>query len=186
MTSKKCKICYNNEDKCVCNESEEGDSEELIGESDMEEGREAGDNREQGEEGDQSEAERQTEATPAPQGAGNELSSSLDDFPGTQLASRPEAREGAMSRRETDPLPQRPAVGSRRPSSLSRKPESAGPADMLAGDGGAAPPDSLQSSPTSEEDMDLATLIPAQKRLKMKLANKKAKKLKAKLMEKPK
>ena len=182
MSTKKCKICFNVEDKCVCNESEEGDSEELFEESEMEEGLEDGENREQGEGGEQqSEVKMPAKATPAPPGAGGGLGSSLDSVPESQLESRSEAREEAESPSETNPLPQHPTEGSRRTLSLAKKPEMANPETKLTENRGAAPPDSQPSPPNSDEDMDSSTLIPAQKRLNLKLASKKAKRMRAQL-----
>ena len=170
----------------MCAISEDEGSEEPVENSEMEEGSE-GDEESGLSDGSEQRGEREkklTKATPTPPGARDEIGSSLDMFPGTLSASRPEVREGAEAPCETNPLPQRPAEGRRTASCLSRAPETTGPAAKLAADGKAATPEAPLSSPNSEEEMDLATLIPAHKRLNLKLASRKAKKMKAQLKEK--
>ena len=159
MTVKKCKICLNNEDKCICNESEEGDSEELFEDLDMEEEGEESDEQELSKEGElRSKMRGLTQAIPAPPGAGSELGSSLESMPNTVLESRSEAREEAASQIETNPLPQRPAEGSRRSGSLNREQEMTSSAAEQTVDGKIAPPNAHPSSQNSEEEMDLVTL----------------------------
>ena len=184
MVAKKCKVCYNGMDKCICNESEGGESADLFMESEMEEGLGESENPE-GEEGDERPSEESVQAdtvSTSPE-AGSTIGSSLDNV---QLDSRSEARE------EAKPLPQRPTEGSRRSLSRPRKPEMADPGAGQAESRGATPLDpqpatadteSGEATPETDEDMDLSAVIPAHKRISLKLASKNAKRAKAQLKD---
>ena len=178
MTVKKCRVCYNETDKCICNHSEEEGSQELFESSGMEEEKERESVDETGDEGEQRGSERRglKQTTPTPPGAEDEIGSSLDAHSGLQSASRPEVREEAEAPCELNPLPQRPAEGSRRVARTSRVTVSVSPAAEQEMEGEEALIENLSSTPNSDNDMDLTTLIPAHTRLRSKLALKKAKK----------
>ena len=187
MTIKKCKICYNEINKCICNSSEAGESQVLFRDLEMEEEREGESEGETSSESEQrgEQREKHGETAATPPGADSELGSSLDEFSGTQRASRSEAREGAEALCEANPLPQRPAEGRRSANNPCRETKKASPAAEPGEEEVAAPPEVHSSDPSSDENMDLSTLIPAHKRLKSKLAQKnKAKKMKEKQKEK--
>ena len=171
---KKCKVCYNVMEKCICNHSEE-ESQELFENSEMEE--ESGSGGETGDEGEQrGEGEKELEqVAPTPQGAVDEIGSSLDGNSGLISASRHEAREEGKAPSELTPLPQRPAEGSRTATKSSRMKESVSPAAEHEMDEAETRIDCHSSSQNSDNDMDLTTLVSAHTRLRSKLALKKAK-----------
>ena len=176
MSIKKCRVCYNIMDKCICNNSEEEGSQVLFEGSEMEEVNEGEGVDETEDEGEQRGSEKLTPIAPTPPGAGQEIGSSLDKMSGLQTASRLEAREEAEAPRELNPLPQRPAEGCRRAVRTSRMTVSASPAAEQEMEGEGSFIENHSSTPNSDNDMDLATLIPAHTRLRSKLALKKAKK----------
>lgn len=183
MEVNKCKICHNKLDKCICNNSEDSNVLYSEFESEMEEGSSESENHEQGEvQAQGKESVEKAADSAALERSSTYIGASLDSVGASLLVSRPVVKDGGEGLLRRPEPPPEPAEGSTQEPKHTEVLETAHTQPpLLEKTRNSIPSFEIPSAPDTDEDMDIAALIPAHKRLNIKQGKNKLKKLKEKL-----